>query len=57
MSLTRREKIALIALLPIVCAVSFIPQRTLDEWEIFLLLFYLFPLGIFLITDPERRKE
>lgn len=56
--LTRREKRVLIAAL--VLALIFVVVRpsyeTVREWEYFLWFIVVAPLGLYIATDPERRK-
>lgn len=59
MKLTHREKHVLIA--AIILAMFFIitspSSSTVQEWEWFFLLFVVAPLGLYLASDPERKKE
>lgn len=57
LGLTRREKIALIIAASLALLFLFIPQPVLDEWEYPYLFFVVFPLGIYIATDPERIKR
>jgi len=56
--LTRREKHVLIA--AIILAIIFVIVRpsyeTVREWEYLLLFVVVGPLGLYIATDPERRK-
>lgn len=56
--LTRREKHVLIAAL--ILALIFVIVRpsyeTIREWEYLLLFIVVAPLGLYIATDPERRK-
>lgn len=56
-SLTRREKIALIIAAFFAFAFIFIPQQILDGWEVLILLLVVFPIGIYIATDPDRMKK
>lgn len=53
-SLTRREKITLIIAAFFAVIFLFIPQQVLNEWEYLYLFFIVFPLGMYIATDPER---
>ena len=33
-----------------------IPQEVINDWEPLFLIFVVFPLGLLVATDPERRK-
>jgi hypothetical protein len=55
-SLTRREKIFLISMGVLMLILSFIPQSTVNNYEVLLLVVILIPLGLMIATDPERRK-
>jgi hypothetical protein len=57
MNLTRREKHILIVAvftLAVIFALG-LDQETLNNYEYIWLIFYIIPLGIYAITDPERR--
>ncbi len=56
--MTHREKhITVIALITIlIILASGIDQETLNQYELLWLLFYVTPLGLYLLTDPNRRK-
>jgi len=54
-SLTRREKIFLISLGVLMLILSFIPQSTVNKYEVLLLVVILIPLGLMIATDPERK--
>jgi len=56
-SLTKREKTTLIIAAFIAIAFIFIPQQVLDGWEVLFLLLIVFPIGIYIATDPERIKK
>jgi len=56
-SLTRREKTTLIIAAFLAIAFIFIPQQVLDGAEILYLLLVVFPIGIYIATDPERMKK
>lgn len=55
---TPREKhvltIAILTLLAII--VSGVDQQTLNDYELIWLIFYVFPLGLYIATDPARSK-
>jgi hypothetical protein len=59
MTLTRREKHVLIIFA--IVALFFIifnpDQSTTETIEYFGLLFVVFPLGLYIASDPERKKE
>lgn len=57
MTLTRREKHFLIAAALIALYFVFNPARIPEDQEIFYLLFIVVPLGFYLATDPEHKKE
>lgn len=56
-SLTRREKTTLIIAAILAILFLFIPQQVLNEWEYLALLIIVFPIGIYIATDPERIKR
>lgn len=56
-SLTRREKITLSIVAFFAFAFIFIPQQALDGWEVLILLLVVFPIGIYIVTDPDRMKK
>jgi hypothetical protein len=51
---TKREVKALIIAACIAVIFIFIPQEVLDGWEILYLFIVVFPIGIYIATDPER---
>ena len=58
---TRREKhvliiVALTLIAIVIMLASGVEQSTLDDYEFIWLIFYVTPLGIYIATDPERRK-
>lgn len=54
MKITKREKIVL-GIFAILCIVSgFTPQKIINDWEYVYLLCILTPLGLYILTDPER---
>jgi hypothetical protein len=57
MNLTRREKHLLIIAVITLAAVFALrlDQETLNNYEYLWLIFYVAPLGIYALTDPERR--
>ena len=55
MLITKREKVFLGILGVLAIAFLFIPQHVINDWEIVILLFVAFPLGLLVATDPERR--
>lgn len=57
MNLTRREKTTLIIAAILAILFIFIPQQVLNEWEYLPLLCIVFPIGIYIATDPERIKK
>lgn len=59
MKLTRREKHVLFiaALLIIFFAITRPSQKTVQDWEYLYLFLVVGPLGFYLATDPERRKQ
>lgn len=58
-SITRREKhVLIIAILTIlIIIVSGIDQQTLNDYEYAWLLFYVLPMGLYIVTDPARRSK
>jgi len=60
MGLTKREIIVLIVLGVLIFILTLLFQFTNFEmtegWEVFLLVFMLFPLGLMIATDQERIK-
>lgn len=58
MYLTRREKhfIAVFILTVLIILFSGVDQQTINDYEFLWLLFYVAPLGLYIATDPERRK-
>lgn len=57
MTLTRREVHSLIACAILLLILAFIPQQTVSENEVLILTFVGFPLGLYIATDPQRRKK
>lgn len=57
LGLTRREKTTLIIAAFLTIAFIFIPQQIIDGWEVLFLLLIVFPIGIYIATDPERMKR
>lgn len=59
MQFTRREKhVAIIGALSVLIIIfSNVDQSTLNGYELLWLLFFVVPIGIYIITDPERRKN
>jgi len=57
MPLTRREAIAFGIVVVIVAVVFLAGPRILENWEMAFLVFIVLPLGIYIATDPERRKN
>lgn len=61
--LTHREKhvlgILLLTLIALGVAIEtgITNQTIINEWEVVWLLFYILPLGIYLVTDRERRSR
>jgi hypothetical protein len=60
-NLTRREIFFLIVLgvmvLVLVVLEKFTSFEMTEGWEVFLLVFIGFPLGLFVALDPERLKK
>ncbi len=56
MTLTRREKNFLIIAALIAISFIFVPDRFTDDLEMILLYFFAFPIGLYVVTDPERRE-
>lgn len=54
LGLTRREKTALTIAAFFAVIFIFIPQHILDGWELLYLFLVVLPLGIYVISDPER---
>lgn len=61
MGFTKREKIFLAVMGVMMFVLTLLFQFTNFEmtegWEVFLLIFVLFPLGLMIATDPERIKK
>lgn len=57
MNLTHREKTTLIIAAILALILLFIPQQIINEWEYLSLLCIVFPIGIYIATDPERIKK
>jgi len=57
MNLTKREKTTLIIAAILAILLTFIPQQVLNEWEYLALLIIVFPIGIYIATDPKRIKK
>lgn len=59
MKLTRREThvciVSVIAFLAIL--LSGVSQEQLNEYELAGLFFFVLPLGVYILTDPERREK
>lgn len=57
--LTRREKhVLFIAALIVIFFIIVRPSyETVQEWEMISLFVVVFPIGLYIATDPERRKE
>jgi len=61
--LTRREKHVLIIIVLTLAVLfwaftkSLIDQQTLENWALVWLIFYVLPLGIYILTDRERRDK
>lgn len=56
-SLTKREKTTLIIVAILAIIFLFIPQQVINEWEYLTLLIIVFPIGIYIATDPERMHK
>jgi len=56
MKFTRRDKHVLIAIIALVIMLAFIPQQTINNHEVFFMVVIVGPLGLYIATDPERRK-
>lgn len=60
---TRREKHVLIIVVLTLAVLfwafikSLIDQQTLEDWALVWLILYVLPLGIYLLTDRERRER
>jgi len=56
---TRREKhVLIIAAITIVMIIaSGVDQETLNQYESIWLLLYVLPLGLYIITDSQRRQS
>ena len=54
MNLTRREKVVLIATALVFIGLLVIDRRVVQEWELAFLLFFVLPVGVYLLTDKER---
>ena len=61
MGFTKREKIFLAVMGVMMFVLTLLFQFTNFEmtegWEVFLLVFVLFPLGLMIATDPERKVK
>jgi NAD/NADP transhydrogenase beta subunit len=59
MKLTRREKHILVAaaIIALFFIITHPDQATAEKWEYFYILLIALPLGMYLVTDPERRKD
>lgn len=55
--LTKREKTALIIAAFIGGIFIFVPQEVLNAWEYAFLFCIVFPIGLYIATDPERIKR
>lgn len=57
-SFTRRELHVIAVLLLIVLPLLFIvDQQTLDDWALAGMLFFVLPIGIYLVNDRERIEQ
>lgn len=52
---TKREKIVAVLIGILTILVFIIPQDVLVEYELLGLVFVILPIGILIVTDPERR--
>lgn len=57
MGFTKRDKIVLVLVGILVVILIQIPQEVINAWEPPILIFVVFPLGLMVATDPERRKK
>lgn len=57
MTLTRREKHVLIVCVILLIILAFIPQQTINNAEPIYTLLIVTPIGLYIATDPERRKS
>ncbi len=56
--LTRREGhvLVIMALAVLLLVITGIDQQTLNDHEYLGLFFFVLPIGLYIATDPERRK-
>jgi len=57
MGFTKRDKTVLVLVGILAIILLPIPQEVINDWEPLFLIFIVFPLGLLVATDPERRKE
>ncbi len=57
MGFTKRDKTVLVLVGILVIILLPIPQEVINDWEPLFLIFIVFPLGLLVATDPERRKK
>lgn len=55
--LTHREKIVILLIFLLGIVLAFIPQSTIEQNEVIIIIFTVGPLGIYIATDPERKKH
>lgn len=55
--MTRREKHILVFIILLLVVLAFIPQSTIEQNEVIIIIFTVGPLGIYIATDPERKKH
>lgn len=56
-NITHREKHVLIACIILLIILAFIPQQTINNAEPIYTLLIATPIGLYIATDPERRKS
>ena len=56
MGFTKRDKTVLVLVGILAIILLPIPQEVINDWEPLFLIFIVFPLGLLVATDPERRK-
>lgn len=57
MGFTKRDKTVLVLVGILAIILLPIPQEVINDWEPLFLIFIVFPLGLLVATDPERRKK
>lgn len=57
LGLTKREIIFLVIAAILAVTIPLIPEEIKDDWEIVYIIMIVLPLGIMLLTDPERKNK